>query len=230
MTGDLEVTRDTSQGRRVGTADAIRKRLDRYVTERYGSRYRLARHFEGRNGVSRLPLSTINGWFKESTKRVPNAMTLAPLVEEGLSLDWLLTGIGYPVWSGIEGEPSAIMLAVIRTELAQKESADQDEFNDCWSLLVGYRQMDGSPTLLRLAVEGVRPAFRELLVRRRQLYRLLADKRLGSKPGREALRQYVQREIRNMRPIGFASDFIGWHATGGVLSQKSHEETESIDR
>src|SRR5437764_8734148 len=69
-------------------AEEIRQRLKQFVADRVGTAYELVEAY----GLSR---STVNAWFAGTSRAVPDVKSLQPLIDLGLSLDWLYTGRGH---------------------------------------------------------------------------------------------------------------------------------------
>lgn len=60
-----------------------------------------------------------------------------------------------------EETPAGQVEAAIEAELRQSEAVTDEEFEAAWDLLTLLQSADGEYTILRLAVDGVRPRFQE---------------------------------------------------------------------
>jgi len=106
---------------------------------------------------------------------VPDVPVLVRFAREGnVNLNWLLLGEGAEVRQQEATTPDGHLLATIEAELRATEGVTEDEAQAVWNRLVIYRTAEsGYRAITFLAVEGVRPLYRELLRRERSTKQLL---------------------------------------------------------
>ena len=132
---------------------AISGRLKKYM-RRFGSQTEFARRF----GVPRTTLLT---WTHRKAPGVPDASYLLRLAREGnLNLSWLLLGEGPVLRQRETTTPQAALMAAIAAELRATEAADDADHEQAWARLALY----GPEAVFRLAVEAVRPVYRQALL------------------------------------------------------------------
>jgi hypothetical protein len=190
----------------------IRQRLRDYVREEFGTVYQLHR----RLGV---PLSTANGWLGQ---KVPSLASLAPLVANGLSLDGLVRGKGPLRYAQVatalagapERTPERMFRRVLREAVTRAEGARFEEA--AWDRLPTLRTATGGDVVLALAVEGVRPLYRELADAYRATQALRAEAAgLDDPKSRAKMLAFAEQQLRTFRPKHPAVEFIGWTEQGG---------------
>jgi hypothetical protein len=122
-------------------AEQMRDRLDAFIGEHVGTRYRLEQRCPG------IGHSTVSGWFKShpTTPRADNLVELATRVN--LNPNWLLLGEGPPLRDGAEPDLLARYHDAVVAEVAAAEGLTRDEVSPFVPFPEG---------LLRAAVEQVR--------------------------------------------------------------------------
>ena len=136
-------------------ARAISRRLKDFAERRYGSWAEFLR---------RLDIGRTTGVAWARVKKAPSVPEVPLLLrlarESNVSLDWLLLGDGPELREGQGISPAGSVEAAIEAELRQSESLDPEVFEAAWGLLMLQRQ-ENEDSILELAVDGVRPRFRE---------------------------------------------------------------------
>lgn len=138
-------------------AAAISQRLREFVGRNYGTWTNL----EARLGI---PKATHAQWTRARKPTIPELLSLhAIAVDSGLSLDWLLFGSGSPVREREVQTSEGKVLAALEAELRQTTEATSQELDDVWARLVVYAGEHGRRAPFLMAVEGLRPLYKELL-------------------------------------------------------------------
>ena len=107
-------------------ATPIGERLRAFVRQLHGSLYAGARAL----GITRAKLSNWGKPNKGGNVTAPDLASLAPLVERGLSLDWLWHGKGLPLWHDPGEVPGFADL--LKRELVARTDATPEEIEVWW--------------------------------------------------------------------------------------------------
>ena len=147
---------------------AISKRLKEFATRRFQSFAEFLRRL-------RVQPRTGKSWAKRRSPNVPDVPFLVRFAREAnVNLNWLLLGEGTEVRQQKATTPDGHLLATIEAELRATEGVTEDEAQAVWNRLVIYRTAEsGYRAITFLAVEAVRPLYRELLRRERSTKQLL---------------------------------------------------------
>ncbi len=147
-------------------AVAISRRLKELASHRYKSMAGLTRAYK-------LAARTAKGWMRKVKPSTPDLPFLVRLArKEEISLDWLLLGDGHMLRPNREVKtPYGHMLSLVETELRRSENPTKDEAARAWAHMVTYRTDSSDEGIIDLAVGGVRPFYRETLLRLRVLDR-----------------------------------------------------------
>jgi transcriptional regulator with XRE-family HTH domain len=151
-----------SQGRKkleAGLGKAVRVRLRQYVEETYQTQYEVREAF----GIAR---STAAAWFGKTSETIPDIGSIWPLVELGLSLDWLFTGEGHPQRLRDSSAPRETFTSVLEAHLKAESGLEAAEAMRILGALMEVSVPHGKDDLFRFAIEGALEdfiAFRELL-------------------------------------------------------------------
>lgn len=140
-------------------ARAIGERLRDFALRRYESWEEFCRKV----GV---PRTTGIAWAKKEPS-VPEGRSLLELARKtNLNLNWLLLGEGPELREKEATTDRGQLLAAIQAQLRATTDASDDEHEAVWE-----RMLKHSTAILRLAVEGVRPQYREWVKQTRQFQR-----------------------------------------------------------
>jgi hypothetical protein len=132
---------------------AISARL-KVFARRFGSQTDFKERFN-------VPRSTLRSWTDNTEPAVPATAYLLEMAREGnLSLNWLLLGEGPVLRQRETTTRQAGLMAAIAAELQATEMADDAAHEQGWARLELY----GPDAVLRLAVEAVRPVYRQALL------------------------------------------------------------------
>jgi len=140
-------------------AEAICRRLNHFVHQRYGS----WAAFEERFGVAR---TTRIAWSRRKNPAVPEVAQLLRLAREtNLNLNWLLLGDGPDVRVATGQNPVDQFYAVIEAELRASEKVSPPDFRFAWDQIKAHGDIANQhkDTVVGLAVEGVRPVFQKMI-------------------------------------------------------------------
>lgn len=119
----------------------------------------------------KVSTSTMKAWARKKDASTPDTPFLLRLArEEGLNLNWLLLGedpmLRYRRVRTLQG----YLLAMIEAELRTSEKVSDDEAEQMWAQMAVYEtEGAGYNAILKLAAEGVRPLYRQLLTSYRVL-------------------------------------------------------------
>jgi hypothetical protein len=140
----------------------VSRRLKEFATRRFGT-------FAAFLQRLRVQARTGKTWARRKTPTVPDVPSLVRFAREtNLNLNWLLLGEGPEVRLRDATTPDGHLLATIEAELRATEGVTEDEARAVWNRLVIYRAPEsGFRAITFLAVEAVRPLYRELLRRER---------------------------------------------------------------
>lgn len=145
-------------------AAAISRRLKELASHRYKSMAALVQAYK-------IFPRTAKGWARRVKPSVPDLPFLVKLArEERISLDWLLLGEGDMLRPEHEEvtTPYGHMLSLLEIELRKSEKATKREATQAWAQMAVYRtESSGFDAILDLAVEGVRPLYRSILLQHR---------------------------------------------------------------
>lgn len=139
-------------------AEAICRRLNHFVHQRYGS----WSAFEARFGI---PRTTRLGWSRRKSPSVPEVSILLRLAREAsVSLHWLLLGEPPELRIAPAGNPVEQLYAVIEAELRASENASAVDFDFAWTQIKAHSDIANrhQDTIVGLAVDGVRPVFQKI--------------------------------------------------------------------
>lgn len=141
-------------------AKAISQRLRDFARRRYGSWEEFCTELDVRR-------TTGIAWTTKDPS-VPEVRHLLNLARKAnMSLNWLLLGEGPELREKPTATDRAQLLAAIQAELRATTDAREEEHELVWN-----RMLKLSNEMLKLAVEGVRPQYREWLRQVRQFDRL----------------------------------------------------------
>ena len=141
-------------------AEAICRRLNHFVHQRYGS----WSAFEGQFDIAR---TTRLGWSRRKNPSVPEIPHLLRLAKEAnLNLNWLLLGEPPELRVQPADNPVDQLYAIIEAELRATEKVGAVDFDYVWTQIkarsdIAHRHKD---TIVGLAVDGVRPVFQNVLL------------------------------------------------------------------
>jgi len=146
----------------------VSRRLKEFATRRFGT-------FAAFMKRLRVQARTGKTWARRKAPTVPDVPSLVRFAREtNLNLNWLLLGEGPEVRQRDATTPDGHLLATIEAELRATEGVTEDEAQAVWNRLVIYRAGEtGFRAITFLAVEAVRPLYRELLRRERFTKQLL---------------------------------------------------------
>jgi hypothetical protein len=186
---------------------AISKRLKEFATRRFESFAEFLRRH-------RIQPRTGKSWAKRGTPSVPDVPFLVRFAREAnANLNWLLLGEGPDVRQREATTPDGQLLATIEAELRATEGVTEDEAQAVWNHLVIYRTAEyGYRAITFLAVEAVRPMYRELLRRERATKRLfryaenwsaafLRAGRISPEESRRQLQAFAQLLVKQLEPL-----------------------------
>jgi hypothetical protein len=140
-------------------AEAICRRLNQFVHQRYGS----WAVFEDQFGVAR---TTRIAWSRRKSPAVPEVAHLLRLAREtNLNLNWLLLGEPPDVRVAIAQNPVEQFYAVIEAELRASEHVSPQDFQFAWEQIKAHSDIANQhkDTVVGLAVDGVRPVFHQMI-------------------------------------------------------------------
>lgn len=139
-------------------AKAITNRLKELAAHRYGS-------MEGLLNAYEVSPSTSRAWKRRKSPSVPDIPFLLRLAErDWVDLNWLLLGEGSMARRRNADDSETSTLAVIEAELRAQERPGSFA-DDVWDQMRSLQtRAGGFNAIVRFAVEGVRPLYRQLLI------------------------------------------------------------------
>lgn len=138
-------------------AARVRQNLKQFVTEEYGTQYELVQA----EGISR---STAAGWFGVKS-RAPDIQSLWPLIQRGLSLDWLFTDHGYMrrIKVRADADPSEVFPAVVLANLPALPPAKQRQHRRALALMKDLKRHPDDDGVTNFAIQAIQREFARLV-------------------------------------------------------------------
>ena len=140
-------------------AEAISRRLNHFVHHRYGT----WAAFEARFAIAR---TTRLAWGRRKRPSVPDVAVLIRLARAAqVDLNWLLLGEGPELRRPAGDGPLEQFYGILEAELRASEPEQGPDFEFAWTQVRAHSDIadQHADTVVGLAVDGVRPVFRQIV-------------------------------------------------------------------